>query len=44
MTSVAARLLRNVFWLGTGEALMKAGLFAVGVVVARGISRSKYQP
>ena len=37
MTSVVARLLRNVLWLGTGEALMKAGLFVVGVVVARGM-------
>lgn len=35
MTSLGARLLRNVLWLGAGEALIKGGLFVVGIVVAR---------
>jgi len=34
---VAARLARNVAWLGTGEVLLKGALFGAGVVVARGL-------
>jgi O-antigen/teichoic acid export membrane protein len=34
---VAARLARNVVWLGTGEVLLKGALFTAGVVVARGL-------
>jgi O-antigen/teichoic acid export membrane protein len=36
----AARLARNVVWLGTGEVLLKGALFAAGVVVARGLGPS----
>jgi len=34
---VAARLARNVAWLGTGEVLLKGALFGAGVAVARGL-------
>jgi len=34
---VAARLARNVAWLGLGEILLKGALFGAGVVVARGL-------
>ena len=37
MKQVAARLARNVAWLGTGEVLLKGALFGAGVVVARGL-------
>ena len=36
MRTAAARLARNVAWLGTGELALKGALFAAGVLVARG--------
>ncbi len=40
MNRVAARLARNVAWLGVGEVVIKGALFAAGVLVARGLGPS----
>ncbi|OYV97071.1 MAG: hypothetical protein B7Z68_04275 [Acidobacteria bacterium 21-70-11] len=37
MTRTAGKLARNVAWLGAGEVVLKAALFAAGVLVARGL-------
>ena len=37
MSRVAARLARNVAWLGAGEVVLKGAMFAAGVLVARGL-------
>ena len=37
MSGTAARLARNVAWLGAGEVVLKGALFGAGVVVARGL-------
>ena len=37
MSRVAARLVRNVAWLGVGEVVLKGAMFAAGVLVARGL-------
>lgn len=37
MIGVAARVARNVAWLGLGEVALKGALFGAGVVVARGL-------
>ncbi|MGD1147660.1 MAG: oligosaccharide flippase family protein [Thermoanaerobaculaceae bacterium] len=37
MSRVAARLARNVAWLGVGEVVLKGAMFVAGVLVARGL-------
>ncbi len=37
MTGATATVARNVVWLATGELFLKGGLFAAGVLVARGL-------
>jgi len=37
VSRVAARLARNVAWLGIGEVVLKGAMFAAGVLVARGL-------
>jgi O-antigen/teichoic acid export membrane protein len=40
LSNLAARVARNVAWLGLGEVALKGGLFGAGVVVARGLGPS----